>query len=85
LTKGMPPPGCFGRAMAEPLDGEGEESFDIFVCTPKWLIERYKAVDVPLGLHKIIVFEYDHRRLREFIEKFLMRARVRTGTKSQER
>ena len=59
--------------MIGPRDGEGEESFEIVVCTPKWLTEKYKAADVLLGLHKVIVFEYDYRRLRGFIEKFLMR------------
>ena len=60
------------RAMIGPKDEEGEESFDIFVCTPKWLIEKYGASDVLLGLHKLIVFKYDYLRLRQFIEKFLM-------------
>ena len=61
------------RAMIGPKDEEGEESFDIFVCTPKWLLEKYGASDVLLGLHKLIVFKYDYIRLRQFIEKFLMR------------
>ncbi len=61
------------RAMIGPLDGEGEESFDIVVCTPKWLIEKYGPSDILLGLHKLIVFKYDYDRLRGFIEKFLMR------------
>jgi hypothetical protein len=61
------------RAMIGPLDGEGEESFDIIICTPKWLLEKYGPSDILLGLHKLIVFKYDYRRVREFIEKFLMR------------
>jgi hypothetical protein len=61
------------RAMVGPLDGEGEESFDIIVCTPKWLVEKYGPSEVLLGLHKLIVIKYDYRRLRGFIEKYLMR------------
>ena len=61
------------RAMVGPSDGEGEESFDVYVCTPKWLIENNNVSDVLLGLHKIIAFQYDYRRLRGFIEKYLMR------------
>ena len=60
------------RAMVGPMDGEGEESFDIFVCTPKWLLEKHAGSDVLLGLHKLIVFKYDYRRLWQFIEKYLM-------------
>jgi hypothetical protein len=61
------------RAMVGPVVGEGEESFDIVVCTPKWLMEKYGASDVLLGLHKVIVFKYDYLRLRQFVEKYLMR------------
>jgi hypothetical protein len=61
------------RAIIGPLDGEGEESFDIIVCTPKWLMKKYGPSDVLLGLHKLIVFKYDYPRVRGFIEKFLMR------------
>ena len=61
------------RAMVGPLDGEGEESFDIVVCTPKWLAEKYGPSEVLLGLHKLIVFKYNFPRVRGFIEKFLMR------------
>jgi hypothetical protein len=61
------------RAMVGAMEGEGEESFDIVVCTPKWLMEKYTRSDVLLGLHKLILFKYDHLRLRKFIEKYLMR------------
>jgi hypothetical protein len=61
------------RVMVGPMNQEGEESFDIIVCTPKWLMEKYGASDVLLGLHKLIVFKYDYPRLRQFIEKYLMR------------
>lgn len=61
------------RAMIGPMGEEGEDSFDITVCTPRWLIERYGTSEVLLGLHKLIVFRYDYVRLKQFIEKYLMR------------
>jgi hypothetical protein len=61
------------RAMVGPLDGEGAESFDIVVCTPKWLLQKYASSEVLFGLHKLILFNYDYLRLRQFIEKFLLR------------
>jgi hypothetical protein len=59
--------------MVGPMDGEGEESFDIIVCTPKWIMEKYGSSEVLLGLHKLIVFRYDYPRLHRFIEKYLTR------------
>jgi hypothetical protein len=59
------------QIMVGPSNGNGEESFDTVVCTPKWLLGRYSASDVILGLHKLIVFQYDYSRLLSFIETFL--------------
>jgi hypothetical protein len=61
------------RAVVGPMGEPGEESFDITICTPKWLAERYGTAEIVLGLHKVIVFRYDYSRLRRFIEKYLMR------------
>jgi hypothetical protein len=61
------------RAMVGPTGEPGEESLDITICTPKWLIEKYGDSDVLLGLHKLIVFKYDYPAVRKFIEKYLMR------------
>jgi hypothetical protein len=36
-------------------------------------MEKYGGSEVLLGLHKLIVFKYDYLRLRQFIEKYLMR------------
>jgi len=36
-----------------------DESFDIRVCTPKWLLANYKDTDMILGSYKLIVFKYD--------------------------
>ena len=61
------------RALVGPMGQPGEDSFDITVCTPKWLAERYGTSEILLGLHKVIVFRYDYARLRTYIEKYLMR------------
>lgn len=60
------------RALVGPMGQPGEESFDITVCTPKWLARRYGSSEIILGLHKLIVLRYDYSRLRRFIEKYLM-------------
>jgi hypothetical protein len=59
------------EAMAGPDDDDrGEESFDIVVCTPKWLIARYGKKDIIVARHHIIVFEYNYVNLRGFIEQY---------------
>jgi hypothetical protein len=65
--------GVLVRVMVGPMDGQGEESFEVFVCTPRWLSEKYSDAEILLGLHKLIVFRYDYMRIQQFIEKYLMR------------
>lgn len=61
------------RALVGPMEQPGEESFDITICTPKWLAKRYGTSDTILGLHKLIVFRYDYSELRRYIERYLTR------------
>lgn len=43
---------------------EGADYFDIFICTPKWLISNMKKEDFVIGLHYLIVFEYNFESLK---------------------
>jgi hypothetical protein len=52
-----------------PDDGPGQESFDVIVCTPRWLSETYADDQIVLGRHMIIVFHYDFARLKSFLER----------------
>ena len=45
------------------------ESFDIMVCTPKWLLNKYNESDMILGSNKLIVFRYDIERILARIRK----------------
>lgn len=77
-------PDCFGfllQAMIGPEGQDGAESFDIQVCTPKWLLGRHKPNDVLMGAHMLIVFEYDLQRIREFIQHY---CQLCVGTSWQE-
>src|SRR3569832_396716 len=62
------------QIMAGPENQKGEESFDVIVCTPKWM-ERYYKDDrgeaVVIGRHHLIVFEYDYVRLVKKINSFV--------------
>jgi hypothetical protein len=45
--------------MVGPKTGEGEESFDVKVCTPKWLEGRCISEGFVLGRHYFVVPHYD--------------------------
>jgi hypothetical protein len=59
------------RAMVGPEAGKGEESFDINVCTPKWLAEVCRAKGFIVGRHYLIVDQYDVVYLRRLITKLV--------------
>ena len=44
-------------------DKEGEESFDMIVCTPKWLIKNNNQSEIIIGSHYLIMFEYNYQKL----------------------
>ncbi len=56
--------------MIGPEGGEGEESFDVTVCSPKWFLEKYGKEDVIVGRHHVVLLEYDYGRLMRTIETF---------------
>lgn len=52
------------------VDNEpGEECFDVFICTPRWIEQHYSKQTIVLGLHSIIVQEYDYQRIIRAIEE----------------
>jgi len=70
-------PTCFGfllQALIGPKDGEGEESFDFVVCSPKWLRRKYGDDAAILGRYHILLFVYDFDRIREAIEAIVAHA-----------
>lgn len=58
------------QVLVGPSEGEGEESFDVVVCTPDWLRERHNPTDIIVGRHYLIVLEYNHDRLWRFLENY---------------
>ncbi|MBV9494299.1 MAG: immunity 8 family protein [Acidobacteria bacterium] len=67
-----PDPECFAfllQLMVGSTAGPGEESFDVFVCTPQWFVRSHAPTEIVSGHHKLIVFEYDYRRLESNLRK----------------
>lgn len=48
---------------------KGEECFDIFICTPRWIERNYSKHTILLGLHTLIVQEYNYERLIDAVEE----------------
>ena len=73
LSKYYPQEGdnfCFLlQAMIGPKDVDIAESFDIEVCTPKWLLKNIKEKEVLNGRHRLIVSEYNYKTIINYIEK----------------
>lgn len=66
-------PECFGffvQAMIGIEGKEGDDSFGIEVCTPKWLLKNHSETDVVFGRHKLIMFDYDIGRIRSAIARY---------------
>ena len=59
------------QIMVGPEGKDGEESFDIEVCTPKWLEETYGIDDVVIGRHHLVVREYNYQRIAHVVKEFL--------------
>jgi hypothetical protein len=61
------------RIIAGPQSEPGEESFDLKVCTPKWLLENHGKDEVIIGRHYLIVMEYNYQRILKRITDYCSR------------
>ena len=55
--------GFWARLIVGEAKRGGEESFDIMICTPQWLISNHKKSDIIIGRHYLIVFEYNYQHI----------------------
>jgi hypothetical protein len=61
--------GLFVQVLVGPQGEEGEESFDLMVCTPRW-VERWVGNNGPLvGRHHLFVEAWDADRVRRYIRE----------------
>lgn len=66
-------PGHFGvlvQLMVGP-PGEGEESFDVMVCSPSWLTDRLAANPVLDLRHHLLMADWNWDQFRKFVEDYL--------------
>ncbi len=50
---------------------EGEESFDITICSPKWLQNNLSEADLLIGRHSIIVQQFYYPQIFNFLNEQL--------------
>lgn len=63
---------CFSfliTVLVGPKNTEIQESFNVVVCTPQWLLKMYNENDTILGQNKLIVFKFDMERILARIKK----------------
>lgn len=51
--------------------GAGADLFQIMVCTPDWIKEKYSDRKTVWGRHMLIVFEFDLAEIREAINRYV--------------
>ena|SRR5437764_15008385 len=59
------------RVLVGPRGTEGEESFDVNVCTPRWLERRVHQEGFVIGTHRLIVSTYDPAQIRTVLVKLI--------------
>jgi hypothetical protein len=59
------------QMIISPEGEEGEESFDIMVCTPDWLKDNHSKDEIIFGRHHLIVFKYDYQAIYQKLAKYV--------------
>ena len=72
LTTWHPPDSDFAillQLLVGPSDGPGEESFDLTVCTPGWLMTRVQEEGIVDARHTLVVDAFDYGALFRFLNR----------------
>jgi hypothetical protein len=64
--------------MFGPEGSEGEESFDIIVCTPSWLAREVERKGLVHARHHLVVKKYDLPLIHRFLSDFAKSSVSRT-------
>ena len=76
-----PDPGDFGfllQVMVGPIGRDAEESFDVVVCTARWISNHLGPEGILVGLHHLVVDTYDYGRLERFLRQRVSECRATT-------
>jgi Immunity protein 8 len=59
--------GLLVQMMVGPAGKPGEESFDVLVCTPRWLDRRVREGGPLIGCHHLVIERWDAARIRHYL------------------
>jgi hypothetical protein len=53
--------------MIGPVDGKGEDSFDVLVCSPQWIARELQTGEYLWGRSTLLIAEYSYETLERAI------------------
>jgi Immunity protein 8 len=59
------------QIIAGPQGSNGEESFDVTVCSSAWIARMTERVRIYDGRHHLIVAEYNYEEIRRYIADYV--------------
>ena len=59
--------GLLVQMMVAPAGKAGEESFDVVVCTPRWLDRRAREEGPLIGRHHLVIERWDAARIQLYL------------------
>ena len=57
------------RLLVRPSDSDGEESFDVNVCTPAWLKDEVRRIGPIDGRHHLVVLAWEFHAIRDALAR----------------
>lgn len=58
------------QILVGPPGTNGGESFDVVVCTPRWIANEVSRQGILIGRHYLFMDHYDYHRLKAFVENY---------------
>jgi Immunity protein 8 len=59
------------QVMVAPEDSPGEESFDVTLCSPEWVVARAAERKILEGRDLLITSGYNYELIHEYISKYV--------------
>ncbi len=64
---------CTLQLLVGPHSQEGQESFQVTLCTPQWLVETHSEQDIIIGKNLLIVLDYNYPHILQWLKRYIER------------